>query len=282
MELSGGLLISAYIAYIYNMSQPIRVTAHIRLKDFNTDYHEGLDKDKTREKTQKLCEQIGELQQLLYANGKFALLIVLQGMDTSGKDGTVRHVLDMVNPAGVETANFKAPSREELAHDYLWRIHKAVPRLGNIGVFNRSHYEDVLVVRVLNLQAPQVWRKRYEQINAFERHLAANNVVLLKFFLHISKQEQAERLQARLDDPRKNWKFDPEDLKMRAHWGKFMRAYEDAINRCSSPEAPWHIIPANRKWYRDYVVSKIVLNALEDLQLTWPKPMPGLEKIKIT
>jgi len=264
------------------MSQPIRVTAHIRLKDFNPDYHEGLDKDKTREKTQKLCERIGELQQLLYANGKFALLIVLQGMDTSGKDGTVRHVLDMVNPAGVETANFKAPSREELAHDYLWRIHKAVPRLGNIGVFNRSHYEDVLVVRVLNLQAPQVWRKRYEQINAFERHLAANNVVLLKFFLHISKQEQAERLQARLDDPRKNWKFDPEDLKMRAHWGKFMRAYEDAINRCSSPEAPWHIIPANRKWYRDYVVSKIVLNALEDLQLTWPKPMPGLEKIKIT
>ena len=264
------------------MSQPIRVTANIRLKDFSPDYHERLDKDKTREKTQKLCERIGELQQLLFANGKFALLIVLQGMDTSGKDGTVRHVLDTVSPSGVQTANFKTPSKEELAHDFLWRIHEALPRFGNIGVFNRSHYEDVLIVRVLNLQPPHVWRRRYEQINAFERHLVANNVVILKFFLHISREEQAQRLRARLKDPAKNWKFQPEDLKMRANWSKFMRAYEDAINRCSSPEAPWHIIPANRKWYRDYLVSRIVLGALEDLRLDWPKPMQGLEKIRIT
>lgn len=263
------------------MSQPIKVTSRIRLKDFNPDYHEGLDKEKTREKTQKLCDRIGELQQLLYANGNYALLIVLQGMDTSGKDGAVKHVFDAVNPGEVETANFKTPSKEELAHDYLWRIHKALPRYGNFGVFNRSHYEDVLVVRVLNLQPPHVWRQRYEQINAFEKHLVANNYVLLKFFLHISKEEQAERLRARLKDPTKNWKFQPEDLKMRAHWNKFMRAYEDAISRCSSPEAPWHIIPANRKWYRDYVIVKIIVKALEDLNLEWPKPMQNLQKVKI-
>lgn len=263
------------------MSQSIKVTSHIRLKDFDPDYHEGLDKEKTREKTQKLCQRIGELQQLLYADGDRSLLILLQGMDTSGKDGTVKHVLDAVNPAGVETANFKAPSKEELAHDFLWRIHKAVPRYGNFGVFNRSHYEDVLVVRVLNLQPLQVWRKRYEQINAFERNLVANNVVLLKFFLHISKEEQAERLRARLKDRTKNWKFQTEDLRMRAQWGKFMRAYEDAINRCSSPEAPWHIIPANRKWYRDYVVSRVVLDTLENLRLDWPKPAEDLKKVKV-
>ncbi|HSU53769.1 MAG TPA: PPK2 family polyphosphate kinase [Candidatus Dormibacteraeota bacterium] len=210
----------------------------IRLRDFNPDFHEGLDKDKTREKTEKLCQRIGELQQFLYADSQHALLIVLQGMDTSGKDGAVKHVLDSVNPAGVETANFKAPSREELAHDYLWRIHKAVPRYGNFGVFNRSHYESVLVERVMKLVPTQMWRPRYDQINAFEKHLTANNIVILKFFLHISCEEQAERLRARLADSTKNWKFDPDDLKMRAHWGKFMKAYEDAINFCSTHYAP--------------------------------------------
>src|SRR5712671_6511951 len=204
------------------MSQPIKITSPIRLKDFNPDYHEGLDKDETRKKTERLCERIGELQQLLYANSSHSLLILLQGMDTSGKDGTVKHVLDAVNPAGVETANFKTPSKEEMAHDFLWRIHKAVPKYGNIGVFNRSHYEDVLVVRVLKLQPREVWGRRYDQINAFEKHLAANKVFLLKFFLHISREEQAERLSSRLKDPRKNWKFSPEDLKMRAYWSQFM------------------------------------------------------------
>ena len=168
-----------------------------------------------------------------------------------------------------------------MAHDFLWRIHKAVPRYGNIGVFNRSHYEDVLVVRVLKLQPVQVWRARYDQINNFEKHLAANNVVLLKFFLHISKEEQAERLRARLADPRKNWKFDPEDLKMRAQWGKFMKAYEDAINYCSTHYAPWHVVPANRKWYRDYVVARTAVKALESMKLKWPKPREDLSKYKI-
>jgi PPK2 family polyphosphate:nucleotide phosphotransferase len=263
------------------MSQPLKILSPIRLKDFNPGFHEGLDKEDARKKTARLCERIGELQQLLYANGKQALLLVLQGMDTSGKDGTVKHVLDAVNPAGVETANFKAPTREELAHDFLWRIHKAIPRSGNIGVFNRSQYEDVLIVRVLKLQPTQVWRARYDQINAFEKHLCANNVLVLKFFLHISKAEQTERFKARLADPRKNWKFEPEDLKMRAHWSKFMKAYEDAINFCSTHYAPWHIIPANHKWYRNYAIAKIIVKSLEGLKLDWPKPRADLSKIRI-
>jgi len=257
------------------------VTGKIKLKDFDPDYHEGLDKEDTREKTQKLCDRIGQLQQLLYADARRSLLIVLQGMDTSGKDGTVKKVLDAVNPAGVETANFKSPSREELAHDFLWRVQKALPRYGNIGVFNRSHYEDVLVVRVLKLEPSDVWRERYEQINAFEESLSENRVTILKFFLHISKQEQAERLKARLADPRKNWKFDPDDLQMRAHWDKFMKAYEDAINLCNTKCTPWHIIPANRKWYRDYAVARIVVKAMEGMNLAWPKPKTDLSKIKV-
>jgi len=262
-------------------NQPVRVTAPIRLKDFNPDFHDRLEKDETREKTASLCKRIGELQELLHANSNRALLILLQGMDTSGKDGATRHVLQDVSPAGVETANFKAPSAEELAHDFLWRVHKIVPRYGNVGIFNRSHYEDVLIVRVLKLAPASVWRARYEQINAFEKHLVANQVILLKFFLHISKQEQAERLRARIDDPTKNWKFQPEDLKMRAHWPKFMKAYEDAINNCSTHYAPWHIIPANRKWYRDYVIAKTVVKALEDLRMQWPRPHENLKKFKI-
>ena len=264
------------------MSQPIKIVSPIRLRDFDPDYHEGLDKEKTREKTLRLCERIGELQELLNANAKQALLIVLQGMDTSGKDGAAKHVLQSVNPAGVEVANFKSPSREEIAHDFLWRVHKVVPRYGNIGVFNRSHYEDVLIVRVLKLQPSAVWRPRYDQINAFEKHLLANNIVLLKFFLHISREEQAERLRARLSDPRKKWKFQPEDLKMRACWGRFQKAYEDAVNHCSTHYAPWHIIPANRKWYRDYAIARIVVKALENLRLDWPKPQLDLSKIRVT
>src|SRR5262249_45495566 len=157
-----------------------------------------------------------------------------------------------VNPAGVETANFKAPSTEERAHDFLWRVHKQVPRFGNIGVFNRSHYEEVLIVRVLKLKPKEIWSKHFDQINAFERQLTENGVILLKFFLHVSKEEQAERFRARLKDPTKNWKFSKDDLEMRKHWHKFQAAYEDAINRCSTDFAPWHVVPADHKWYRDY------------------------------
>ena len=263
------------------MSQPIRIKARIRLRDFDPDFCGGLEKDATREKTRQLCERIGELQHLLYANATHAVIILLQGMDGSGKDSTGARVLEFVTPAGVQTTNFKAPSAEELAHDFLWRVHKAVPRYGCIGLFNRSHYEDVLVVRVLGLQPKKVWRARYEQINAFEKLLADNRVVLLKFFLHISKKEQAERLRERLDNRKKHWKFEVADLEMRKRWGDFQKAYEDAINRCSTKHTPWHIVPANHKWFRDYVVAKTVAEALDQLRLKWPKAKDDLSRVRI-
>src|SRR6266516_1265715 len=263
------------------MSQPIKITSRIRLRDFDPDDCGGVDKDETRDKTRKLCERIGELQHLLYANATHAVIILLQGMDGSGKDSTGASVLEFVTPAGVQTTNFKAPSSEELAHDFLWRVHKAVPRYGCLGLFNRSHYEDVLIVRVLGLQPEKVWRARYAQIIAFEKLLADNGVLLLKFFLHISKEEQADRLRERLENPRKHWKFSVADLKMRARWGDFQEAYEDAINECSTEDAPWHIVPADRKWFRDYVVARTVVDALERLKMKWPKAKEDLRGITI-
>src|SRR5919198_4854064 len=228
------------------MPLPIKITSRIRLRDFDPDFSGGLDKDETRDKTRKLCQRLGELQHLLYANATHAVVLLLQGMDGSGKDSTGASVLEFAPPAGVQTTNFKAPSAEEQAHDFLWRVHKAVPRYGCVGLFNRSHYEDVLIVRVLGLQPQKVWRSRYEQINAFEKLLSDNRVVLLKFFLHISKEEQAERLRERLENPTKHWKFSVADLKMRERWGDFQRAYEDAISQCSTRRVPWHIVPSNR------------------------------------
>ncbi|MDB6064696.1 MAG: Polyphosphate:AMP phosphotransferase [Pedosphaera sp.] len=263
------------------MAQPIKITSKIRLRDFDPDYHEALEKEKTQPETTKLCLRIGELQELLYANGSHALILLFQGMDASGKDGSAKRVLEFVTPVGVQVASFKVPSAEEQAHDSLWRIHKAVPRYGNIGVFNRSQYEDVLVVRVLKLKPRAVWEARYGQINAFEKLLAENNVLLLKFFLHISKEEQAKRLQARICDPAKKWKFQMEDLKMREHWEAFQKAYEDAINRCSTSYAPWHVVPANHKWYRNHVVAQTTVRALDQLKMKWPKPKIDLSKIKI-
>ena len=262
------------------MKQPLKVIPPIRLKDFDPDFHDGLDKEATREKTTKLCQRIGELQELLHADARHALVILLQGMDASGKDGAGKRVLEFVSPLGVDAVNFKSPSAEELRHDFLWRVHKAVPRYGHIGVFNRSHYEDVLIVRVMKLEPERVWRARYDQINAFEKHLTENRIILLKFFLHISKAEQAERLKARLDDPHKNWKFESADLEMRKKWPQFQRAYEDALNRCSTSWSPWHIVPADRKWVRDYVIARVVVDALEKLKLKWPKPKEDLSKIK--
>lgn len=264
------------------MSQPIKITSRIRLRDLDPGDTGGLDKEKTREKTRKLCERIGELQHLLYANASHSVILLLQGMDCSGKDSTSAAVLQYVTPAGVQTTNFKAPSAEELAHDYLWRVHKAVPRKGCIGLFNRSHYEDVLIVRVLGLQPEAVWRARYGQINAFEKMLGDNGVVLLKFFLHISKQEQADRLRERLENPTKHWKFSVADLKMRKRWGDFQNAYEDAINECSTRHAPWHVVPANHKWFRDHVVARATVDALESLKLKWPKCRDELARVRIT
>jgi PPK2 family polyphosphate:nucleotide phosphotransferase len=219
------------------------------------------------------------LQERFYAWDRKALLIVLQGMDTAGKDGTIKHVMRGVNPQGVNVTSFKVPTPEELAHDYLWRVHKATPKRSMIGIFNRSHYEDVLVVRVHNLVPPEVWELRYDQINAFEKLLAENGVIILKFFLYISKDEQARRLQARLDTPEKRWKFNKGDLKERLLWDDYMAAYTDAVQKCSTEHAPWFIVPSDNKWYRNFVVGSIITETLDELNPQFPDPEEGLGDI---
>lgn len=225
--------------------------------------------------------RLSELQKLLYADGRFSLLIVLQGMDTSGKDGTIRHLLTGVNPQGVRVVAFKRPSEIELSHDYLWRVHAACPRRGEIGVFNRSHYEDVGVVRVHNLVPEQVWKLRYQQIADFERMLSENGTVVLKFFLHISKSEQAQRLQERIDDPEKHWKMNPGDLEERKLWSKYMTAYADAIAKCNTDDSPWYVIPSDHKWFRNLAISEIVVDRLERLKLRYPKPTFDPRKTRV-
>ncbi|MDB6028247.1 MAG: Polyphosphate:nucleotide phosphotransferase, family [Verrucomicrobiales bacterium] len=263
------------------MKQPIIINGKVRLKDFDSACFGGLDKEKTKPKTIEYGQRIGELQQLLYANAKRSVLLLFQGMDASGKDGSVRRVLEFVNPAGIETANFKVPSDEERAHDFLWRIHKAVPRYGNIGVFNRSHYEAVLAERVLKIVPKKVWSKRYEQIVNFEEMLVENNVVLLKFYLHLGKAEQAERFEERLANPKKNWKFSHADLKTRQHWDDYITAYEDMLNATSHKVARWHLIPADRNWYRDHLIAETVVCAMESLKMKWPEPKEDLSRIRI-
>ena len=228
-------------------------------------------KAEAKEKLEATVERLAELQELLYAGHERKLLIVLQGMDTSGKDGTIRHVMQGFNPAGARVVSFKKPSDEELDHDFLWRVHAKVPAKGETVVFNRSHYEDVLIVRVHDLVPQAVWRKRYEQINAFERILDDNGTVILKFFLHISQDEQRKRLQARVDDPKKCWKFQPGDLHERKFWKDYMRAYEEALSQTSTESAPWYVVPANQKWYRNYVVGSVVAATLDQLNLKYPK-----------
>jgi PPK2 family polyphosphate:nucleotide phosphotransferase len=221
------------------------------------------------------------LQELLYADGRHKLLVVFQGIDTSGKDGSIRHIFDRVNPAGVRVASFKKPTAEELGHDYLWRVHKHTPQNGEIVIFNRSHYEDVLVVRVHGLVPEERWRKRYEHINAFEKLLADEGTTILKFFLHITKDEQKERLEERLKDPAKHWKFDVNDLKERARWDDYTAAYEEALARTSTPWAPWYVIPANKKWYRNLVISSVLVDTLERLNLRPPPAPEGLSEIVV-
>jgi len=229
----------------------------------------------------KLNNKLKELQELLYAEHKHPVLIVLQAMDTGGKDGVIRHVFEGVNPQGVRVAAFKAPTPEELDHDYLWRVHKVTPGKGEMVIFNRSHYEDVLVVRVHHYVPPEVWGKRFEQINEFERMLTENGTMILKFYLHIDRDEQRERLQARLDDPSKRWKFRLGDLEERKLWPDYMQAYEDVLSKTSTDYAPWMIIPANHKWYRDLVISSVLVDALQNLNMKYPEPEENLEGVVI-
>ncbi|MGH9718405.1 MAG: polyphosphate kinase 2 family protein [Candidatus Acidiferrales bacterium] len=230
----------------------------------------------------KAVESLDGLQYLLYAEHKRALLIVLQGLDAAGKDGTIRHVISGVNPQGCRVTSFKKPTSEELAHDFLWRIHKAVPPLGNIGIFNRSHYEDVLVARVHNLVPKDVWSRRYDQINDFERMLEENGVRILKFFLHISKDEQKRRFQQRIDDKDRQWKISEADFAERNFWDDYTKAYEAALTKCSTTHVPWYIIPADKKWFRNLAVSHIIVETLEELHMEFPAPSVDVSKIKLT
>lgn len=238
-------------------------------------------KAEAKREVDRLNDELEMLQELLYAERKHKLLVVLQAMDTGGKDGVIRSVFDGVNPQGVKVANFKAPTPVELDHDYLWRVHPHVPGKGEIVIFNRSHYEDVLIVRVHALVPEEVWRRRYQQICDFERMLVEEGTRILKFYLHISKGEQKKRLQARLDDPTKHWKFNVGDLKERARWDDYMCAYEDAINATSTPWAPWYVIPANKKWYRDWVIADVLVNTLKSLDMRYPPPKEDLSQVVI-
>jgi PPK2 family polyphosphate:nucleotide phosphotransferase len=232
------------------------------------------------EEVERDQKKLRMLQQLFYADGRFSLLICLQAMDTGGKDGTINHILGAMNPQGCRVVGFRQPSTEELAHDFLWRAHRAAPRRGEVAIFNRSHYEDVLVVRVHDLVPKEVWSCRYDQINAFEHGLVENDTHILKFYLHISKQEQLTRFAERLDDPAKQWKISEADYKERRFWDDYMAAYEDVLSRCSTEHAPWFVIPSDHKWFRNLVIARIVVEYLEGLSLKYPRPSVDLAHIR--
>jgi PPK2 family polyphosphate:nucleotide phosphotransferase len=256
--------------------------AKVRLSKLNPDDTFGFHKDpRTRDTLQHNLRKLSELQALLYADRRKAVLIVLQAPDAGGKDGAIRHVMSGVNPQGCEVTSFKAPSTEELDHDFLWRVHKAVPRRGDIGIFNRSHYEDVLIARVHNLVPKSVWSERYAQINAFEKMLAENHVQILKFFLHISREEQRKRFNARIQDPKRNWKISAADFSERDYWSDYLDAYEDVLSKCSTEWAPWYIIPSNKKWFRNLAIAEIVVTALDNMKLRYPAPSVDLANLKL-
>ncbi len=267
-----------------NFTKQLIVTpgTKVKLAKYDAEDTLGWDKGhKMKASLAKTIERLDALQYLLYAEHKHALLIVLQGLDAAGKDGTIRHVMAGINPQGCVVTPFKAPTKEEMDHEYLWRIHKAVPAIGDIGIFNRSHYEDVLVVRVHNLVPKSVWSQRYDQINSFEQMLSENNVKILKFFLHISKDEQRKRFQERIDDKDRRWKISEADFAERQFWDQYVRAYEEALTRCSTTSAPWFVIPSNKKWFRNLAVSHIIAETLEELKMKFPPATVDVSKIKL-
>lgn len=260
----------------------VRPGQPISLANIDPNICEHYEKKKDVEKElEDQRQRLVNLQERLYAENKRSLLIVLQAMDTGGKDGTIKHVFSGINPQGCQVWSFKKPSDEELSHDFLWRYHHRAPRRGMIAIFNRSHYEDVLVVRVKELVPEEVWRMRYHVINEFEQMLTLNNTTVIKFFLHISKEEQKQRLQKRLDNPDKHWKFSSNDIKERLFWDDYQKAYEDAINNCSTTYAPWYVVPANHKWYRNLVIARTIADTLEGMNPQYPSAELDLENIVI-
>jgi PPK2 family polyphosphate:nucleotide phosphotransferase len=254
----------------------------IKLDDFDAEEDAGLKRERGEEKTAGIIEELVELQELLYAAGRQSVLIVLQGRDTSGKDGLIRNVTGPLNSQSCSVASFKVPSEEELAHDFLWRVHAKTPRTGEIKIFNRSHYEDVLVVRVHNLVPEEIWRPRFGHINAFEQLLADSSTIILKFYLHITKKEQEKRLLEREKDPTKSWKLSVGDWKERECWDDYTAAYEDVLNKCSSDRAPWYLVPANKKWFRNLAVAEAIRDALTPFRKQWLEQLEetGQEKKK--
>jgi len=261
----------------------VRPGSKVRLFDWDpsdTSGYEGTEKG-ALEELNPLRAKLDKLQELMYAEGKHSLLVVLQAMDTGGKDGTIRKVFEGVNPAGVRVAHFREPSLDEASHDFLWRVHPNAPERGEFVIFNRSHYESVLVERVHGMVGQETWRRRYKLITSFERLLHENGTTILKFYLNISREEQERRLNERLEDPTKHWKFSTEDLHERKLWSEYMKAYEEAIERTSSKWAPWYIVPANHKWYRDLIVARIIVSAFEEMNMTYPKLPQELKGLRI-
>lgn len=259
----------------------VRPGARVKLADIDPsfkDRHEG--REDAAEEIEHYRKRLAELQEMLYVERRRSLLICLQALDTGGKDGTINHFLSAMNPQGCTVTQFRQPSVQEAAHDFLWRVHRAAPARGEVAIFNRSHYEDVLVVRVHDLVPKSVWSLRYERINAFEQGLIENDTQILKFYLHISSEEQLARFKARLDDPTKRWKISESDYQERRFWADYMTAYEDALSHCSTEHAPWFVIPANHKWFRNLAVARIVVEHLESLKLSYPKPTVDIERIR--
>ena len=259
----------------------IETGASINLDEINAGFKpRGLDRDQDEERFRELTVELRDLQHLMYAEDRRSLLIVLQGRDAAGKDGTIRHVFGPMNPQGTQVTSFMVPSKEERAHDFLWRCHKAAPKTGTVGIFNRSHYEDVLVVRVHDLVPKKIWSKRYDHINAFERLLTDKGTVVLKFYLHIDRDEQLERFKKRMDNPRKNWKISDADYTERPHWKAYTEAFEDALSKCSTDLAPWFVVPSNRKWARNLVIADIVADTMKSLDMRFPRPEVDMAEIR--
>lgn len=259
----------------------VRPGTRVRLAKLDPNATHGHTKESAVGELEKGLARLTGLQDRIWAEGKRRVLVVLQGIDAAGKDGTLRHVMGAFNPQGCPVSGFKVPSAEELAHDYLWRVHRRVPGNGEIGIFNRSHYEDVLVVRVHDVVPESTWSRRYDQINAFERLLADEGTTIVKFFLYIDRDEQRERLQARLDDPTKRWKFRLGDIAERKRWDDYVAAYEDVLSRCSTADAPWYVIPSNRKWFRNLAVADILADTLDELDPRYPEPTEDLTGVVI-
>ncbi len=266
----------------YQKKLAVKSGGKIRLKHFDPDYHGKHESSKAAlPEIEKNRQKMDELQYLMYAENKHSLLIVLQGLDAAGKDGVVRHVFTGMNPEGCVAVNFKEPTSNELAHDFLWRVHPHVPAKGSVVIFNRSHYEDVLVARVHGLVSKKIWSKRYDEINDFERLITSeNNTTILKFFLHISKEEQLARFKKRLDDPKRQWKISESDYKEREYWDDYVKAFEDVLTKTSTECACWFIIPSNHKWFRDLAISQIIVEEMEAMCMQFPKPTVNLAEIR--